>query len=95
MEEKSKQRVVADPKVTPSEIQECLKKYLNSVHSKDIWAHVVPPAGGPRTWHWKTTPCAVWMAKTSALMFDLMEVARNGKIHSRKLCLALEGNRVR
>ena len=90
MEEKSKQRIVADPKVTPSEIRECLEKYLDSVHSKDIWAHVVPPAGGPRVWHWKTKPCAVWMAKTSALIFDLLEVARNGKMRSKKLCTALE-----
>ncbi|CAE7262734.1 unnamed protein product, partial [Symbiodinium sp. CCMP2456] len=91
LEEKSKQRIVADPKVTPYEIRESLQKYLDSVHSKDIWAHVVPPAGGPRVWHWKTKPCAVWMAKTSALVFDLLDVARNGKLHSKKLCIALEG----
>ncbi|CAE7861399.1 unnamed protein product [Symbiodinium necroappetens] len=81
---------MADPRVTASEIQACLKKYLESVNSKDIWSSVVPPVGGPRTWHWKTRPCARWMAKTAGLMFELLEVARNGKIHSRKLCFALD-----
>ena len=81
---------MADPRVTASEIQACLKKYLESVNSKDIWATVVPPVGGPRKWHWKTRPCAGWMAKTAGLIFELLEVARNGKIHSRKLCVALD-----
>ena len=85
----AKTRVVADPLVTASELGDVILGYLNYKKTKDLWALLAPPPGGPVSYSWHTPPHAGWLAKTSGLLYDLLRLAPNTKLLSQRVCRSL------
>ena len=54
--------------------------YCNFKGTGDLWSLIAPPPGGPRTFGWRTTVCADWVARTIGLYWDLSFVAPNTKL---------------
>ena len=62
LEERSKQkekgakkpRLVADPSISAQSIVTCLRSYMEYKKSRDLWALVSPPPGGPIQYNWHT-----------------------------------------
>ena len=66
---KGKARVVADPMVSASQIEDCLKVVIRQLDDTDLWSLLVPPSGGPRVWTFKQRPNGQWMAKTADIIY--------------------------
>ena len=97
LEERSKQkekgakkpRLVADPSISAQSIATCLRSYMEYKKSRDLWALVSPPPGGPIQYNWHTPVSGVWLSKCMGLLYDLLLVAPNTKLASQKLTRAL------
>ena len=87
----SNQRVCADSTVSVSDVQRCLTGHLRDKSTTDLWSCIVPGPDGPRTWSFRSRADGRWMARFSALAFDLVsDVCRNSKILSRVLIPAVQ-----
>ena len=87
----SNKRVCADSTVSVSDVQRCLTGHLRDKSTTDLWSCIVPGPDGPRTWSFRSRPDGRWMARFSALAFDLVsDVCRNSKILSRVLIPAVQ-----
>ena len=97
LEERSKQkekgakkpRLVADPSISAQSIATCLRSYMEYKNSRDLWALVSPPPGGPIQYNWHTPVSGVWLSKCMGLLYDLLLVAPNTKLASQKVTRAL------
>ena len=87
-----KQRLVADPLVTVDELARAFGMCLLHYKTKDMWGLLMPPAEGPNTFSFKTraSTCLPWLAKTSGIMYDIVSLAKNTKVSSAKVIMALQ-----
>ena len=85
----SKPRLTADPTVGTGEIQDVIRKYLKVRNTKDLWSVIQPGPSGPRCYNFKTRPNAEWLIATCDLCYDLLDLAHNTKLSSKKTQLAL------
>ena len=100
LEERSKQkekgakkpRLVADPSISAQSIATCLRSYMEYKKSRDLWALVSPPPGGPIQYNWQTPVSGVWLSKCMGLLYDLLLVAPNTKLASQTSCRAEYGS---
>ena len=83
-------RLIADPRMSVQGLQVCVKNFLEHKESQDLWHCISPPPGTPSSYGWHSAPHAEWLTKASGLLYELLAVAENSKIHSTKLCRALK-----
>ena len=83
-------RLIADPRMSVQGLQVCVKNFLVHKESQDLWHCISPPPGTPSSFGWHSAPHAEWLTKASGLLYELLAVAENSKIHSTKLCKALK-----
>ena len=83
-------RLIADPSMSVQGLQVCVKSFLVHKETQDLWHSISPPPGTPSTYGWHSAPHAEWLIKASGLLYELLAVAENSKIHSTKLCKALK-----
>ena len=86
----SKFRLVANPLVSVSSLQTAMTKFLVSKGDKRLWSLIAPPPGCPQSYGWHTSPQGEWLAKVASLLYELVLVAENTKINSKKLSSALD-----
>ena len=84
-----KARLIADPYITNNSLVECLGNFMRHKASKDLWSLISPPPGFPSSYGWHSLPHGEWLLKASSLLYELLGVAVNSKIQSKKLCKAL------
>lgn len=84
-----KARLIADPYITTTSLVERLGNFMRHKASKDLWSLISPPPGLPATYGWHSLPHAEWLLKASSLLYELLGVAVNSKIQSKKLTKAL------
>lgn len=85
----NKFRLVANPLVSVSSLQNAMTKFLVSKGDKRLWSLIAPPPGCPQTYGWHTSPQPEWLVKVASLLYELVLVAENTKINSKKLGAAL------
>ena len=83
-------RLIADPNMSVQGLQVCVKNFLSHKQTQDLWLCISPPPGTPSTYGWHSPPHGEWLTKASGLLYELLAVAENSKIHSTKLCKALK-----
>eukprot|EP00434_Breviolum_minutum_P023909 symbB.v1.2.021099.t1/scaffold1717.1/size104954/2 len=83
-------RLIADPSMSVQGLQVCVKNFLSHKQTQDLWLCISPPPGTPSTYGWHSPPHGEWLTKASGLLYELLAVAENSKIHSTKLCKALK-----
>lgn len=83
-------RLVADPTISVSAIQDALTAFLKYKQDKKLWPLLCPPPGGPVSFSWHTKPHGCWLVKVSGLLFDLVKVSPNTKLQSTKVVRALK-----
>lgn len=83
-------RLTADPTLAVSSIQKVLTEYMRHHQTKDLWSLVAPPPNGPHEYGWHTAPQPEWVSKTCGLLYDLVGLAPNTKLHSTKLVKAMK-----
>ena len=84
-----KVRLIADPHIQVGQIQTCLEGYMSYMKTSDLWSLVSPPASlAVASWH--TAPNAQWLAKTSNLLYDVLDFAPNTKLQGTKVTKALQ-----
>ena len=84
-----KPRLVADCGMSVGDLACCLEDWLTHKGTKNLWATICPPVDGPVLFSFKTKPKGPWLAKVSGLVYDLLRLAPNTKVQSRKLKLAI------
>ena len=85
----NKSRLIADPNISVSSLMESIGNFLRYKRTKDLWALLGPPAGAAASYGWHSLPNGEWLVKVSSLLFELLGVASNSKIQSKKLHKAL------
>lgn len=85
----NKNRLIADPNISVSSLMESIGNFLRYKKTKDLWALLGPPAGAAASYGWHSLPNGEWLVKVSSLLFELLGVASNSKIQSKKLHKAL------
>ena len=80
----AKPRLVADPTVGMGDIMDIYRKFIKAKGSKDLWSLVQPGPSGPRTYTFKSRPNAEWMMNTAELIYDMLDIAQNTKVASKK-----------
>ena len=83
----SKVRLVADPMITVSQIQDIFQNYMTYKKTGDLWSLVCPPPSGPG---WHTPVCGPWISKVIGLLYDFLSIAENTKLQSTKVQKALQ-----
>ena len=84
-----KYRLIADPYIQVGQIQICLEGYMSYMKTSDLWSLVCPPPSlAVANWH--TAPNGQWLAKTSNLLYDVLDFARNTKLQGTKVTKALQ-----
>ena len=82
-------RVVADPQMSVTDLENAIKRFLDFKKSTDLHGLIRTPLSFSGILNWHTVPHADHLSKTSHLMYDMMLVARNGKVQSLKLQKAI------
>lgn len=86
-----KLRLVADPRIEPEGIATCFAAWLTFCGVKDLYETLVPPAGCPQTWSWRSRPQAHWLVAVAGLFYDLIKnVCRNTKLWKTHIRAALD-----
>ena len=78
-------RLIADPGITVTALMEAVGCFMQSKKCKDHWTLVQPPPGSPTSYGWHSLPNGDWIIKTSSLLIELLSVAGNSKLHSKKI----------
>ena len=86
----SKVRLVADPMITVSQIQDIFQNYMTYKKTGDLWSLVCPPPSGPTSFGWHTPVCGPWISKVIGLLYDFLSIAENTKLQSTKVQKALQ-----
>ncbi|CAJ1376904.1 unnamed protein product [Effrenium voratum] len=86
----SKVRLVADPTTSVADLAKVFRQYLEHHKSEDLWALICPPPSGPHSYSWQTSPQPQWLAKTAGLLYDLLVLAPNSKLASKKVLSSLD-----
>ena len=81
-----KNRVVADPSVGLSDIQDVIKKCLDGAGDYDLAKYLQAPPG----LSWKTAACPVWLTKLQQLFTGLLKLAPNSCLAGKKVRGAIE-----
>ena len=82
-------RLIADPYIQVGQIQICLEGYMSYMKTSDLWSLVCPPPSlAVANWH--TAPNGQWLAKTSNLLYDVLDFAPNTKLQGTKVTKALQ-----
>ena len=90
LKQKTRIRLIADPSITVTSLVAILVSFLKYKQTKCLETCVEPPPSGPVSFGWHSPPAPDWLVKTSALLYDLLEVCKNSKIASVKMRKALE-----
>lgn len=86
-----KLRLVAHPSIEPDGIAACFAAWLTFCGVMDLYETLVPPAGCPQTWTWRSRPQAHWLVAVAGLFYDLIKnVCRNTKIWKTHIRAALD-----
>ena len=83
-------RLVADATISVAQIQEVLTRHVHLKQEKQIWALICPPPSGPLSYGWHSKPEPEWLMKVASLLYDLLEICPNTKLHSKKVVAALK-----
>ena len=83
-------RLVAEPGMKVAALQSRISKFLREKETKDLWFCLAPPASAPQSYGWHSIPNGEWLSKCASLLFELVSVAENTKIVSKKLHRALK-----
>ena len=83
-------RLVADATISVAAIQEVLTRHVHLKQEKQIWALICPPPSGPLSYGWHSKPEPEWLMKVASLLYDLLEICPNTKLHSKKVVAALK-----
>lgn len=86
---KSRFRLVADPGISVSQIQQGINAFLTHKRTPDLWSLMAPPPGGPLRVDWRTPVQGDWLTRTSGLLHELIQVAPDNKLQSQKAHKAL------
>lgn len=89
LRQSSKSRLIADSGITVTGLMHAISTFLHQKDSKDLWQLIQPPPGCPSSYGWRSKANGEWLVKTSNLLWELLEVAANSKIHSKKLVKSL------
>ena len=85
-----KVRLVANPLVTVSQLEDVLHSFLKHRQTGDLLSLVCPPPAGPCNFGWHTPPSGPWLSKAIGLLRDLVGLAENTKLHSSKVMKAMQ-----
>ena len=85
-----KVRLVANPLVTVSQLEDVLHSFLKHRQTGDLLSLVCPPPAGPCNFGWHTPPSGPWLSKAIGLLYDLVGLAENTKLHSSKVMKAMQ-----
>ena len=86
-----KVRLVANPIIEPSDIASCFVSWLAFCSVADLYETLVPPAGCPQTWSWRSRPQAQWLVSVAGLFYDLIKnVCKNTKLRKLHILRALD-----
>lgn len=85
---KTKPRLVADPRVSASEIADVLRKFLSYKETTDIHAVLCPSKVLKLDWKHGLDPD--WIVKCCALAYDLAELCPNSKLRGTKVREAIK-----
>jgi len=88
--QKNRIRLTADPAISVTSLVAILVAFLKYKHTKCLETCVEPPPSGPVSFGWHSPPAPDWLVKTSALLYDLLEVCKNSKVAGVKMRKALE-----
>lgn len=83
-------RLVADATISVAQIQEVLTRHVHLKQEKQFWALICPPPSGPLSYGWHSKPEPEWLMKVASLLYDLLEICPNTKLHSKKVVAALK-----
>ena len=86
---KQKVRLVADPFVGVSDIENAISRHCQHQKCSDIHALLCAPASLVHI-TWQTPPHAEWMVKLAPLVFEVLEFAPQTKLQSTKVKKALQ-----
>lgn len=90
LKQKTRFRLTADPAISVKSLVAILVAFLKYKQTKCLETCVEPPPSGPVSFGWHSPPAPDWLVKTSALLYDLLEVCKNSKIGGVKMRRALE-----
>jgi hypothetical protein len=90
LKQKTRFRLTADPAISVTSLVAILVAFLKYKQTKCLETCVEPPPSGPVSFGWHSPPAPDWLVKTSALLYDLLEVCKNSKIGGVKMRRALE-----
>lgn len=90
LKQKTRFRLTADPTISVTSLVAILVAFLKYKQTKCLETCVEPPPSGPVSFGWHSPPAPDWLVKTSALLYDLLEVCKNSKIGGVKMRRALE-----
>lgn len=90
LKQSMKLRLQADPTISVSALHSTIAGFLRHKGTKDLWTLLAPPPTGPLQYGWHTHPQADWLMKVLGLLFDLIGLAPNTKLHSAKVVKCLK-----
>ena len=85
-----KVRLVANPLVSVSQLEDVLHSFMKHRQTGDLLSLVCPPPAGPQNFGWHTPPSGPWLSKAIGLLYDLVGLASNTKLQSIKVMKAMQ-----
>ena len=86
---KDKKRFVADPCIAVNDICKSLQCFMQHHKCNDLWRLICPPQSLINVC-WQTPVNPEWVVKLSGLAFDIFDFAKNTKLQSVRVKMALQ-----